>query len=521
MTMRIIPFCFAIALAAFLVCGCKKSVQTNAGQPPSVQAMASQSHFTPPNFPLPKFPDKTFNVKDFGATGNGETNDTPAIDAAIEKCSSSGGGTVYFPAGKYGAGSIHLKSNVRLLLDTNAEVFGMKGVFEAPEPNAFSKYQDGGHSHFHDSLFYGENVENVAIVGGNITGGPAIGHGDPKPDSGDGDKLITVVSGKNLDFENITHEKGGHFVYLLNDCVGVTLDGVVIKESRDAIDLMGCSDVQIHNCHFTGCADDTIGVKSDYALGKRINSTNIYVWDSYFESGCNGLQFGSETAGDFHNCNFWNIRIARAMKAGIGITSGDSAVIDDVNYSNIVVTGAACPIYMLVWDRMRTGEPGAKVGTIKNVHLQDITISNCAAGRQGPVQTSVLSGWTNSPFENITFENVKIIYPGGATNNLDNLYPPNPKDYSPRSFGPRPASAFYIRNGKGLTFKNVEFEFSTPDARTPLVIDNVDGVTLDNFKSEKSSSGATMKLINVKNLTVENSPGLKDQKGATVENGGE
>jgi polygalacturonase len=472
--------------------------------------------FTPPNFPTPEFPARTYNVKDFGATGNGVVNDTPAINKAIEKCNASGGGTVIFPAGKYAAGSIHLKSNVRLLLDKNTVIFGKVGAFEPMEPNPFSKFQDGGHSHFHDSLLYGENVENIAIVGGKINGGGAIGHGDPKP--GNGDKLITVVNGKNLGFENLTHEKGGHFCYLLNDCTGVTFNGVAIKESRDAVDLMGCSNVQIHNCNFTGCGDDTIGVKSDYALGRRINSANIYVWDSYFESGCNGLQFGSETAGDFHNCNFWNIRIGRAMKAGIGITSGDSAVIDGVNYSNIVVKGAACPIYFLVWDRMRTGEPGAKVGTIKNVHMQDVTITDCAPGRGG-VQTSVISGWKTSPFENITLENVKIIYKGGETNAMTDLIPPNPKDYSPKSFGARPASAFYIRNGRGLTFKNVEFNFENADARTPLTVDNVDDLTLDNFKTQKSLGGGTMRLEQVKNFTVQNSPDLTDRKIETIANG--
>ena len=480
-------------------------------------AAETSNPFTPPDFPTPKFPDRTYNVKNFGATGGGIVNDTPAINQAIAKCNADGGGTVVFPAGKYAAGSIHLKSNVRLLLDKDAVIFGLAGAFEAPEPNEFSKFQDGGHSHFHDSLFYGENVENIAIVGGKINGGGgAIGHGDPKSGSGNGDKLITVVNGKNLDFENLTHEKGGHFCYLLNDCTGVTLNGVVIKESRDAVDLMGCSDVQIHDCNFTGCGDDTIGVKSDYALGKRINSANIYVWDSYFESGCNGLQFGSETAGDFHNCNFWNIRIGKAHKAGLGITSGDSAIVDGVNYSNIVVKDAYCPIYFLTWNRMRTGEPGAKVGAIRNVNLFDVTITDSTGNIS--TQPSVISGWTNSPFENITLENVKIIYTGGETNAMADLYPKNPRDYSPRSFGPRPASAFYIRNGKNLTFKNVEFDFETPDARTPLVVDNVDGLTLDNFKSQKSSSGRTMHLENVTHLDVQNSPGLASRKTDAVAN---
>ena len=492
----------------------------------ATQARSAESAnpFTPPNFPLPKFKDAKFDVKAFGAIGDGVANDTAAINKAIEKCSSTGGGTVTFPAGRYGAGSIHLKSNVRLLLDSNAVVFGLPGAFEPPEPNPeFGKYQDGGHSHFHDSLFYGENIENVAIVGGKINGGNgAIAHGDPKPDSNNGDKLITVKVGKNLDFENITHEKGGHFCYLLNDCQGVTLDHVVIKESRDAIDLMGCSNVQIHDCNFTGCVDDTIGVKSDYALGKRINSANIYVWDSYFESGCNGLQFGSETAGDFRNCNFWNIRIGRAMKAGIGITCNDGGVIDGVNYSNIVIKGAASPIYMLITDRMRTGEPGAKIGTIKNVHIMNVTVTDCQPGRQGPVFPATISGRPESSLENITLENVKITYKGGGTKEEADAVPAYPKDYSPRSLGTRPAPGYYSRHEKNLTFKNVEFAFEQSDERPPIVAYDVDGFTLDGFKTQKARAGRkhpeAAKSEKASRVMMENSPGLDDRKSVDAEN---
>lgn len=45
----------------------------------------------------------TFNVKapPYNATGNGTTDDTVAIQAAITACSAAGGGVVYFPAGTY------------------------------------------------------------------------------------------------------------------------------------------------------------------------------------------------------------------------------------------------------------------------------------------------------------------------------------------------------------------------------------------------------------------------------------
>jgi hypothetical protein len=481
----------------------------------SVPAAADADPFTPPNFPTPSFGPKTYDVTSFGATGNGSVNDTPAINHAIEKCSANGGGTVTFPAGRYLAASIHLKSNVRLLLDTNAVIFGAKDGYDEPEPNPFGKYQDFGHSHFHDALMWGENLENFAIIGGKINGG-AIGHGDPKPGGAGGDKLIAIRIGKNLLFKDITHEKGGHFVYLLNDCENVTVEGVVIKESRDAIDFMGCRNVQVSGCKFTGCADDTLGIKSDYALGRKVNTENVYAWDCYFESGCNGLQFGSETAGDFHNVNIWNIRIGRAMKAGIGITSNDGGVVDGVNYRNITIKGAASPIYMLLTARLRSGVPDVKVGAIKNVKISNVTVSDCQPGRQGPVFPATISGRPDGEISNILLENVKITYKGGGTAAEADIIPPYPKDYSPRSLGPRPASAFYIRHVKDLTLRNVEITFEAEDQRPPLVVFEANGFTLDNFKTQKPAGVDTMHLGKVTGFTVHDSPGLADRSSVTV-----
>ena len=39
------------------------------------------------------------------------------------------------------------------------------------EPNEWDKYQDFGHSHWHNSLIWGEDLSNIAIVGrGRIWG---------------------------------------------------------------------------------------------------------------------------------------------------------------------------------------------------------------------------------------------------------------------------------------------------------------------------------------------------------------
>ena len=61
-----------------------------------------------------------YNVLSFGAKNNSSKLATKAIAAAISAASKKGGGTVYFPAGKYLTGPIHLKSNITIFIDGGA-----------------------------------------------------------------------------------------------------------------------------------------------------------------------------------------------------------------------------------------------------------------------------------------------------------------------------------------------------------------------------------------------------------------
>ena len=130
----------------------------------------------------------TYNVRDFGAKGDGKTVDTAAINKAIDAAAAAGGGTVNFPAGTYLSFSIHLKSNIALYLDSGCTILGgtpAGGVgYDAPEPNAFQMYQDGGHSHWHDGLIWGENLHDVSILGPGLINGGGLTRGDAGPGAG-------------------------------------------------------------------------------------------------------------------------------------------------------------------------------------------------------------------------------------------------------------------------------------------------------------------------------------------------
>lgn len=166
----------------------------------------------------------TFNVRSFGATGDGKKLDSPAIDKAVDACAGSGGGTIYFPSGTYLSGSIHLKSNVHLYLDAGCIILGapqeMK-AYDPPEPFEGTAYQDGGHTYFHNSLIWGENLVNVFITGNGMIQGGGLTSRDKQVGEGSiglGDKAIALKSCRNILIRNITIFHGGHFGIIATGC---------------------------------------------------------------------------------------------------------------------------------------------------------------------------------------------------------------------------------------------------------------------------------------------------------------
>ena len=154
-------------------------------------------------------PAAAFDITTYGAKGDGKTQNRSAINKAIEAAAAAGGGTVEFPAGTWVTGSLRLRSNVTLRLDLGSviEASAEAAEYDTAEPNQWDKFQDFGHSHFHNSLIWGEDLENIAIVGGGRISGAALVRGR----GATADKAIALKLCRNVTLRDFSILSGGHF----------------------------------------------------------------------------------------------------------------------------------------------------------------------------------------------------------------------------------------------------------------------------------------------------------------------
>jgi polygalacturonase len=503
-----------------------------------------------------------YNVRTYGATGDGKTIDTPAINKTIETAAAAGGGTIYFPAGNYLSVSIHLKSNIAIYLDQGATIVAAntsnEAKYDPPEPNEWDKYQDFGHTHWHNSLIWGENLTNVSILGPGMIWGkglvrsgtqsrtqqqndalnaartnePKTPFGYPNPrdavEPGWGNKTIALKNCRNVNIRDISILHGGHFAILATGVDNFTVDNVKIDTNRDGIDFDACKNVRVSNCTVNSPFDDGICPKSSFALGYARATENVTITNcqvSGYDEGtlldgtfkrdyraANGtfsptgrIKFGTESNGGFKNITIDNCVFDYSR--GLALESVDGALLEDVTISNITMRDISnCPIFLRLGSRMR-GPSGPPVGELRRVKISNIVVYNAE-----PRYASLISGIPGHDIEDVTLQNIRIYYRGGGTKQQAALQPPEKEtDYpEPAMFGEIPAYGFFIRHVRGLEMNNISVSYLKDDARAPFIINDGKSIELRNIKAAHAAGIPTFILGDIENFSIHDSYPLED-----------
>jgi hypothetical protein len=476
-----------------------------------------------------------YNVLNFGAKGDGNTIDTRAINDAIEAASKDGGGTVYFPAGIYASYSIKLKSNISLFIGQGATILaaspdGEVG-YDAPEPGADNAFQDFGHSHWHNSLIWGENLENISIFGpGTIYGKGLTREGPHKAPAGN--KAIALKLCKNVILRDFTILFGGHFGILATGVDNFTIDDLKIDTNRDGIDVDCCRNIRISNCTVNSPWDDAICLKSSYALGFARATENVtiancqvtgfdrgsFINGTYLKNEANmvpdregptgRIKMGTESNGGFKkitvtNCIFEYCR-------GLALETVDGGILEDVTISNIVMRDLInSPFFLRLGARMR-GPENTPVGALRRINISNILVYNADSRF-----ASIISGIPEYKIEDVNLSNIHIWYKSidTETSKIPVEVPEYEKTYpEPQKFGIIPSYGFFIRHVKNINMDDVNLNYLGTEIRPAIRLIDVNGVQMHNVTLKETEKASLIMLQDVQNLIIKDCPSLKDVK---------
>lgn len=503
-----------------------------------------------------------FDVKLYGAVGDGATIDTPAVNKAIEAAYRAGGGAVRFPAGTYACYSIHLRSKVVLYFEPGATVLaasvpegGSTGgsYYDAPESNKpWENYQDFGHNHWHNSLIWGENIHDFAILGSGLIWGKGLSRGTGSTPSaslpGRADKAIGLKNCHNVLLRDFSILEGGHFGILATGVDNLTIDNLRIDTNRDGIDIDCCRNVRVSNCSVNSPWDDAISPKSSFALGYARTTENVTISDCYvtgaYEMGSmldgtwkrwptdqaaqarvkpyfpkefNGsIKLGTESNGGFKNIAISNCVFDGSK--GFAVESSDGAWIEGITFSGITMHDCTnTPLFLRLGARMR-GPAGVAVGRLRGVTIADVVSYNSASHLSGG---GIISGIPGHAIEDIKIHNVYLESIGGGTKEMAVRQPPesirdNPWP-DPDMFGDIPASGFSLRHVNNIEFTNLEIAFARPDSRPVFWIDHVDDVEFFHVKTPRLLSAPVFALQDVHDFRTWACRNVEDMDLKTVE----
>ena len=309
---------------------------------------------------------QVFDILAFGAVGDGVTECTAAVQAAIDSCTLSGGGTVLVPEGTFLCRTLYLKDRVDLHLDKGAVLRGV----DDPEAYAsfipqhdLSMYDSGGNSananntgdrRWMKAFLQGNGIEGASITGEGLIDGrhvfDSLGEENMR-----GPHTIIVGEAKDFRIEGVSITRAANY----DDAIaGGYWEGMLIRDceinsSCNGVRMIMPSDgVEIRDCHLYGP-----GVYPHRTSGEA--RRNNMLFGISLEPGAWGEATGTAKGIHLHDLRLEN------LSSPVSTSVREGSVAEDLTLENITATGLTGALTPVVsWN-----DQGFKTITLRNVTL--------------------------------------------------------------------------------------------------------------------------------------------------------
>ncbi|MCC5827958.1 MAG: hypothetical protein JJU36_00795 [Phycisphaeraceae bacterium] len=445
-------------------------------------------------------------ITDHGATPD-QTINTAAIQAAIDSVRSTGG-RVVIPPGRWRCGTVWLRSGVELHLAMGATLLGTNDPADYP---AWSPVEAGvvrSRRAGPRRMVGASQCEHIAVTGPGTIDGDG-GCGGQIRESGGNEahpQNLQFIDCRDVQVRDVTLRSAGSWMQQYLACEGVRLTGLDVwnhgNKTNDGLDIDGCREVLISDCDIDS-HDDAMVFKSTGPMGCR----NILVSNCRFRSNCHGIKFGTESVGGFENIRVSNCIVSPSRRAspmagypegrpvitGCALECVDGGVMRHVHIDGLLVERVFAPIFIKLGNRLdrRLDEADPPEGMI-----EDISIRNVHARQAGPYSCSI-TGYPGRHVRRVQLENIDIEHVGGVrTEDILEKVPEHSDRYPEINMFTRdsdkqlPSYGFYLRHVREISLRNISLRLLEPDAREPIISDDVEDLRMENVIAGGAESWA-------------------------------